>query len=178
GHRAHRTAQEDPVLFTRTASLLRTSRFRDTNSYNEKITLPRVPPSTLEFGCVTDLVPKDLFRGPGLGNINPIPFRRAARQHEHVFAFRGRRLPRSERIFSDPLGQTEPKVQLLVYKGKPLFQLHPQGSHLILLLTTKICTGGGPQAGSRPGTFNAAPRGPSYSPAAFKTPTREASPFP
>ncbi|KAG8172228.1 hypothetical protein JTE90_008561 [Oedothorax gibbosus] len=96
GHRKRRGA------FTRTASLSPgRADSRDTNSYKEKITLPRVLRRRLQFGCVTALGPEGPISVSGLGNINPIPFRSAAEQTRACVLRFGRRLA-SERISPIP----------------------------------------------------------------------------
>ncbi|KAG8172106.1 hypothetical protein JTE90_014859 [Oedothorax gibbosus] len=59
---------------------------RDTNSYKEKITLPRVLRRRLRVRLrYRTLVPKDLSPCPGWGILTPFPFGRQRDKHEHVF---------------------------------------------------------------------------------------------
>ncbi|KAG8171867.1 hypothetical protein JTE90_022071 [Oedothorax gibbosus] len=74
---------------------------RDTNSYKDKDKLfPGSSVDVSESVCVTALGPKGPISVSGLGILNPIPFRSAARQTEHGLRF-GRRLA-SERNFPIP----------------------------------------------------------------------------
>ena len=58
-----------------------------------------------EFGCVTALEAETSISVSGLGNIDPIPFRSAARQTRHMFKLSTSRFGTD---FSDPLGPTDP----------------------------------------------------------------------
>ncbi|KAG8155858.1 hypothetical protein JTE90_008351 [Oedothorax gibbosus] len=81
--RANRGAPDtarDAVLYENSVPISGRADSRDTNSYKEKITLPRSSVDVSEFGCVTALGPEGPISVSGLGNINPIPFRSAARQ--------------------------------------------------------------------------------------------------
>ncbi|KAG8161896.1 hypothetical protein JTE90_004147 [Oedothorax gibbosus] len=75
-NRAHRTPQADAVLYG-TASYLRRGD-SGTRIYKEKINSSPGPPRRLRVGCVTALVPKDLYP-VRVGNLTPFP-RSAARQ--------------------------------------------------------------------------------------------------
>jgi hypothetical protein len=48
--------------------------FRESKSYKEKTTLPRVPADVSRFVCVTALDPEGSISMSRFGNINPIPF--------------------------------------------------------------------------------------------------------
>ncbi|KAG8171781.1 hypothetical protein JTE90_023709, partial [Oedothorax gibbosus] len=156
---AHRTPKRRGA-FTRTASLSPDEPIPGTRkSYKEKNnSSPGSSVDVSEFGCVTALGPEGPISVSGLGNINPIPFRSAARQTEHVFAFR--QTSRFGTDFSDPLGPTDP-CSTAVHM-EPFSSFSPQGSHLSICYYTKICTGGGSRRAHARHLQRTPPR-PSYS---------------
>ncbi|KAG8170413.1 hypothetical protein JTE90_011724 [Oedothorax gibbosus] len=134
---------------------------RDTTRYKERLNLPGSSVDVSQFGCVTPhLVPKDLSPCPGLGNINPIPFRSAARhKHEHVLRFRQTSLDFG-RDFSIPWTRLD-HVQLL-FTWNPL-QLQSSRFSLEYLLIPQDQHRWRLQAGSRPSPSTHATQRPSYS---------------
>ncbi|KAG8171763.1 hypothetical protein JTE90_007602 [Oedothorax gibbosus] len=104
-NRGHRTPQRR-VLLRDSVPISRTSRFQDTSSYKEKITLPRSSVDVSEFGCVYRTLSEGPISVSGLGIYNPIPFGRQRDKPSMCCAFRVRLVFGTD--FSEPLGPTDP----------------------------------------------------------------------
>ena len=139
GHRKRRGA------FTRTASLSSDDPIPGTRTLTKKRQLfPGASVDVSEFGCVTALGPEGPISVSGSGNINPIPFRSAARQTREVFETTSR----FGTDFSDSLGPTDP-CSTAVHM-EPFSSFSPQGSHLSICYYHQDLHRWRLQAGSRP----------------------------
>ncbi|KAG8155776.1 hypothetical protein JTE90_014220 [Oedothorax gibbosus] len=138
---AHRTPARDAVFYENTSLSPYEPDSRDTNSYKEKITLPRVLRRRLR---VSVALPHFGHEGPisvpGWGILTPFPFGRQRDKHSMWFAFR-QTSSLSERHFSDPFGPTDPCSTAVHMETFSSFS--PQGSHLSICYYHQICTGGG-----------------------------------
>ncbi|KAG8170670.1 hypothetical protein JTE90_013628, partial [Oedothorax gibbosus] len=149
----------DAVAFTENSVPIRDEPIQGHELLQRKKKLfPGFPSTVSEFGCVTHLVPRTISVS-GWENINPIPFRSAARQTRACVSVSEGRLA-SERSFLRSLRTDEP-----LFNCCHMEHLSASSSRLALSLfatTTKICTGGGSRRAHARHLQRTPPR-PSYS---------------
>ncbi|KAG8166297.1 hypothetical protein JTE90_023595 [Oedothorax gibbosus] len=150
------TPQETRCFYENSVPISGRADSRDTNSYKEKITLPRVPPRS-PVRCVPHLGPQGPISVSRVGNINPIPFRSAGTNTSMFLRLGGD--SRFGTDFSDPLGPTTHFN--CCSHGKPPSSFSPQAP-LDICYYHQNRTGAAP-GGLTPGPFNAATGKPPYS---------------